>query len=76
MIKAASKKMKLSRFMTMGGGIFISGLLLVLDTIRELFASADTSCEDESGETASGSLNYRTGKRDDGTDPYGWYDHE
>ncbi len=37
---------------------------------------ADSSNDEDSAENSSGSLNYRTGKRDDGTDPYGWYDHE
>lgn len=40
--------------------------------------SADDESEADSSHTSSaaGSLNYRTGERDDGTDPYGWYDHE
>ena len=53
-----------------------SGLLLLLGAGRDLFTLLNTSDEDNSGEISSGSLNYRTGERDDGTDPYGWYDHK
>jgi len=53
-----------------------SVLLLLLNTGRELCAFLSTSGDDNSGEISSGSLNYRTGERDDGTDPYGWYDHK
>jgi|10_taG_2_1085330.scaffolds.fasta_scaffold02084_8 hypothetical protein len=40
--------------------------------------SADGESETDSAHSSSagGSLNYRTEERDDGTDPYGWYDHE
>ncbi|TDG14957.1 hypothetical protein E2F43_01555 [Seongchinamella unica] len=52
------------------GSIFISmGAFLV-----SVFS--DSSSDENSAEFTSGSLNYRTGKRDDGTDPYGWYDDE
>ena len=53
-----------------------SALLLLLGVGRELFALLNTSDDDNSGEISSGSLNYRTGERDDGTDPFGWYDHK
>ena len=53
-----------------------SALLLLLGVGRELFALLNTSDEDNSGEISGGSLNYRTGERDDGTDPYGWYDYK
>ena len=53
-----------------------SALLLLLGVGRELFALLNTSDDDNSGEISSGSLNYRTGERDDGTDPVGWYDHK
>ena len=53
-----------------------SALLLLLGVGRELFALLNTSDEDNSREISGGSLNYRTGERDDGTDPYGWYDHK
>ena len=42
-----------------------------------LFSADDESKADSAhSSSAGGSLNYRTGERDDGTDPYGWYDHE
>ena len=69
---------------------FLSGLLfggratiaamskLVFGFIGLLASSADTSEEEESDVSAGafrgGTLNYRTGKLDDGTDPYGWYE--
>jgi hypothetical protein len=53
-----------------------SVLMLLLGAGRYLFALLNASNEDNSGEVSSGSLNYRTGERDDGTDPYGWYDHK
>ena len=51
-------------------------LLMLLGAGRELFALLNTSDEDNPGGISSGSLNYRTGERDNGTDPYGWYDHK
>ena len=43
-----------------------------------LAASAGTSApDDELGSSIRGGvLNYRTGKLDDGTDPYGWYERD
>ena len=45
-----------------------------------LASSADTSEEEENDVSAGayrgGTLNYRTGKLDDGTDPYGWYEKD
>jgi hypothetical protein len=53
---------------------------LVMDFIGLLAASADTTEEEESDVSAGafkgGTLNYRTGKLDDGTDPYGWYEKD
>ncbi|MEW8052869.1 MAG: hypothetical protein AB2809_21135 [Candidatus Thiodiazotropha sp.] len=53
---------------------------LVMGFIGLLAASADTSEEEESDVSAGafkgGTLNYRTGKLDDGTDPYGWYEKD
>ena len=53
---------------------------LVFGFIGLLASSADTSEEEESDVSAGafrgGTLNYRTGKLDDGTDPYGWYEQD
>ncbi len=40
-------------------------------------ASAEPDLEDDASDTtlSVGVLNYRTGRLDDGTDPYGWYEH-
>ncbi len=61
------------------GGAAVGIAFALLGTLRDLFAAADTSDEEEEEEDVSagaytgGTLNYRTGKLDDGTDPYGWY---
>lgn len=52
-------------------GSFLIGMVAFIASIF-----ADSSNDEDSADNSSGSLNYRTGKRDDGTDPYGWYDHE
>ena len=42
-----------------------------------LAESAETTSDDATSNAVRGGvLNYRTDKLDDGTDPYGWYDHE
>ncbi|MEZ5489166.1 MAG: hypothetical protein R3F50_02485 [Gammaproteobacteria bacterium] len=50
---------------------------LAVKVVSLLAASADTSEDEETdmpaGAFKGGNLNYRTGKLDDGTDPYGWY---
>jgi hypothetical protein len=59
------------------GGAAVGIAFALLSTLRDLFAAADTSDEEEDDVSASaytgGTLNYRTGKLDDGTDPCGWY---
>jgi len=51
---------------------------LTVSLVGLLIASANTSDEEKSDASAAafrgGVLNYRTGKLDDGTDPYGWYE--
>jgi len=50
---------------------------LVVGLVGLLAASAVTSDEENdasAGAYRGGTLNYRTGKLDDGTDPYGWYE--
>ncbi|MCU7861869.1 MAG: hypothetical protein KZQ86_19030 [Candidatus Thiodiazotropha sp. (ex Lucinoma kastoroae)] len=54
---------------------------LVMGFIGLLVAGADTSEEEEESDVSAGAfrggtLNYRTGKLDDGTDPYGWYEKD
>jgi len=53
---------------------------LTASLVGLLAASAETSDEEENDVSAAafrgGVLNYRTGKLDDGTDPYGWYEED
>ena len=53
---------------------------VVMGFVGFLASSADTSEEEENDVSAGayrgGTLNYRTGKLDDGTDPYGWYEKD
>ncbi len=52
------------------------GLLTTFLTLAT--GSTSQSDEDDLSEGAfrGGVLNYRTGKLDDGTDPYGWYEED
>ncbi len=56
----------------------LKAITAFLVTAVGFLASADDESEADSAHppSAGGSLNYRTGERDDGTDPYGRYDHE
>ena len=76
MAESTSKDRNLGRVLKACWHLMTSVVLMLLGTGRELFALLNTSDEDNSGEISSGSINYRTGERDDGTDPYGWYDHK
>ena len=62
------------------GGVAVGLVFALLGTLREIIASADTTDEEESdisaGAYRGGTLNYRTGRLDDGTDPYGWYGND
>ena len=59
------------------GGVAVGLVFALLGTLRDLFVAADATDEEEddisAGAYKGGTLNYRTGKLDDGTDPYGWY---
>lgn len=54
------------------------GLRLIGSIAGFLGASAETApAKDELNSSIRGGvLNYRTGKLDDGTDPYGWYERD
>jgi hypothetical protein len=58
-------------------GVAVGLVFALLSTLRDIIESADTTDEEESdisaGAYRGGTLNYRTGRLDDGTDPYGWY---
>ena len=63
------------------GKVIVGALTkFVANVIGFLATSADTSDEEENdistGAFRGGILNYRTGKLDDGTDPYGWYEKD
>jgi hypothetical protein len=52
--------------------VFVAGFLACA-------AQNEDSADDEDlpdGGFSGGVLNYRTGKLDDGTDPYGWYEDD
>ena len=55
---------------------------LLIELTRQMLLLLVGSSESTPGNKATenatqgGSLNYRTGKLDDGTDPYGWYDND
>ncbi len=59
-------------------GVFTVGLATtLLGVLRELFVSTEIRQDEERrlhDSDLSGELNYRTGRLDAGTDPYGWYD--
>ncbi len=62
-------------------GVFVVGLAIALiGVLRELFASTDnleTSDRPQGdGSDLFGEHNFRTGKADSGTDPYGWYEDD
>jgi hypothetical protein len=54
------------------------GLRFIGRAVGLLAASAQTApAKDELNSSIRGGvLNYRTGKLDDGTDPYGWYERD
>jgi len=53
-------------------------LSLLTSAADLLVRSAETSPADDelNSSVRGGVLNYRTGKLDDGTDPYGWYERD
>jgi len=69
--------LKIGQLLLKLGGVAGAFVFALLGTARELFVSADTTDKEENdisaGAYRGGTLNYRTGKLDDGTDPYGWY---
>ena len=56
--------------------VLIAGIMS--SVVGFLVAAADTSENNYNGpdSLSRGVLNYRTGKLDDGTDPYGWYEED
>ena len=54
------------------------GAVSVWRAVGLLAAGSQTSPDDDelNSSVRGGVLNYRTGKLDDGTDPYGWYEHD
>ena len=54
-------------------------VVALLASFRDLFASSEVQQTDERqlhDSDLSGEMNYRTGRLDSGTDPYGWYDRD
>ena len=70
--------MRIGQLLLKLGGVAVGLVFALLGILRDLFAAADTASEEEddisAGAYRGGTLNYRTGKLDDGTDPYGWYE--
>ena len=58
--------------------LFVLIASVLSSVVRFLVAAADTSENNDNGpdSLSRGVLNYRTGKLDDGTDPYGWYEND
>ena len=69
--------MRIGQLLLNLGGVAVGLVFALLGALRDLLVAADTTDEEESdisaGAYRGGTLNYRTGKLDDGTDPYGWY---
>ena len=69
--------MRIGQLLLKLGSVAVGLVFALLGTLRDLFAAADTAGEEEddisAGAYRGGTLNYRTGKLDDGTDPFGWY---
>ena len=61
------------------GGVVVGLVFALLGILRDMLASVDVE-EDDSRQLhdsdLSGELNYRTGRLDSGTDPYGWYNRD
>ena len=54
-------------------------IFVFIATFRDLVADANSQTKSDKTLDSSirgGALNYRTGKLDDGTDPYGWYEND
>ena len=57
----------------------IKFVFVLIAAFRDLIADADSQTKNDDTLDSSirgGVLNYRTGKLDDGTDPYGWYEND
>ena len=69
--------MKAGQLLLCVGGAAVGIAFALIGTLRDIFAATDTNDEEDNDVSAGayrgGTLNYRTGKLDDGTDPYGWY---
>ena len=72
--------MRIGRLLVKAGGVFLGVVFALVATFRDLFVAADIPDEEENDVSAGayrgGTLNYRTDKLDDGTDPYGWYESD
>lgn len=66
------------RALRLAGSGVRAGMGFLTSVIGFLAASAQTAPakDDLSSSISGGVLNYRTGKLDDGTDPYGWYERD
>lgn len=70
---------KASLCLLAAGKLLIALLSTLLTTFLCLISMQDDSeveTDVSSDNFTGGVLNYRTGKLDDGTDPYGWYDNQ
>ncbi len=74
------RTLRIGQLLLKVGGVAGGLVFALLGTLQDLFAAADTTDEEENDVSAGayrgGTLNYRTGKLDDGTDPYGWYEKD
>ncbi len=68
--------LKIIRLLLKVGSIAIGLVFALLATLRELFSSVEVEQNEERrlhDSDTTGEYNYRTGRLDAGTDPYGWY---
>jgi hypothetical protein len=74
------RTLRIGRLLLKVDGVALGLVFALIATFRDLFVTADTPGEEENDVSAGayrgGTLNYRTGKLDDGTDPYGWYGND
>ena len=74
------RTLRIGQLLLKFGGVAVGFAFALLATFRDLFVAADAPDEEENDVSAGayrgGTLNYRTDKLDDGTDPYGWYGND
>jgi hypothetical protein len=73
--------MKTKKFLRNFGSIGIAAAIALCGVVREalaLLAGGEEKTKERGAHQSDliGEYNYRTGRLDDGTDPYGWYERD